>query len=277
MKLLTTPPSTLLLASIERVLREGITQIPALTPAVAWATGQPCPAGHPFFPEGLRIYDYMQCGEISTPSCELLCDEKATEAVDREDRIWKVPVEIDLMWDRDIWEAPEGEQLQAVIKMILTNAITLPDTSIQTAQARLSTAGLHVWGARDADNFTSQSFDKLTANEGHPFMSFSFSVICSGIWSPSGEILNQPVNVTLPVGIYGEVSSFQFRQVTAGVIITLEPPADGFRKVIIVSNTGTASFTLWPGGLSGGFTVAAGASGVILHWDTGVEAWAPGL
>lgn len=184
MKLLTTPPSTLLLASIERVLREGIPQIPALTPATPWAHGEPCPAGHPFFPEGLCIYDYMQCGEIRTPSCELLCDEKATEHAERDDRIWKVPVELDLMWDRDIWDSDEGEQLQAVLKMALTNSITLPDTTVQTAQARLSTSALHVWGTRDADNFLNQSFDKLTANEGHPFMSFSFEVLCSGIYVP---------------------------------------------------------------------------------------------
>jgi hypothetical protein len=184
LNLLTTPPVAALLDSIERVLREGIPEIAALTPGTAWATGTPCPDDHPFFPEGLRIYNYMQTDKIVTPSCELLSDEKATEAVDRDDRIWKIPVEVDLFWDRDIWDGPDGEQLQAVLKMILTNAITLPDDSVQTAQARLSTAALHVWGDRDADNFTGQDFDKLTANEGHPFMAFNFTVTCSGIYVP---------------------------------------------------------------------------------------------
>lgn len=185
MNLLTTPPCTLLIASIARVLREGIPQIPALTPANAWAEGEACPAGHPFFPAGLHIYDYMQVGESDgTSSCEILFDDKAVESTAREDRIWKIPVEINLMWDRDIWDSEEGEQLQAVLKMILTNSITLPDTTVQTAQARLSTADLHIWGDRDADNFLNQSFDKLTANEGHPFMAYSFTVIASGIYQP---------------------------------------------------------------------------------------------
>lgn len=184
MQLLTTPPVTALLESIERVLREGIPQIPALTPASPWASGDPCPAGHPIFPAGLHIYNYMQVGEIDTPCCEVLSDEKALEQTS-DDRIWKVPVEVDLLWDRDIWDGPDGEQLQAVVKMILTNAITLPSGAVQTAQARLSTAALHVWGTRDADNFLNLSCDKLTAVEGHPFMSIGFTVICSGIYQPA--------------------------------------------------------------------------------------------
>ncbi len=184
MNLLTTPPIKALLESIARVLREGIPQILALNPTQQWAAGQPCPEGHPFFPKGLTLVDYMQTGKVHTPSCEILCDEQAVAKAENDDRLWKVPVEIDLIWDRDIWEAPEGEQLQAVVKMILTNAITLPDTSVQTAQARLSAAGLHVWGSRDGDNFLAQDFAKLTALEGHPLMSFSFTVICSGIRQP---------------------------------------------------------------------------------------------
>ena len=184
MNLLTTPPTKVLLESIARVLRDGIPQVPALTPAQAWAAGQPCPVGHPFFPNGLTLVDYMQVGKVHTPSCEILCDEQAATKAENDDRIWKVPVEIDLIWDRDIWEAPEGEQLQAVVKMILTNAVTLPDDTVQTAQARLSTSGLHLWGSRDGDNFTGQDFAILTALEGHPLMSFSFTVICSGIRQP---------------------------------------------------------------------------------------------
>jgi hypothetical protein len=184
MKLLTTPPTKALLESIARVLREGIPQIPALTPAQPWAAGQRCPAGHPFFPPGLTLVDYMQTGRVRTPSCEILCDEQAVTKAENDDRIWKVPVEIDLLWDRDIWDAPEGAELQAVVKMILTNAVTLPDSSVQTAQARLSTGALHVWGSRDADNFTGQDFAKLTALEGHPLMSFSFTVTCSGVAEP---------------------------------------------------------------------------------------------
>lgn len=184
MKLLTTPPTTLLLASISRVLRDGIPEIEALTPATAWEAGDACPAGHPFFPAGLHLYDYMQTEEITTPSCEVLCDDKAVEKSERDDRIWNIPVELDLMWSRDIWDSEEGEQLQAVLKMVLTNAITLPDETVQTAQARLSTSALHVWGTRDADNFANQSFDKLTSNEGYAFMSFSFTVTCSGIYVP---------------------------------------------------------------------------------------------
>jgi hypothetical protein len=170
MKLLTQPPISALLASIARVLREGIPEIPALTPGTAWAAGDPCPDDHPFFPEGLRLYDYMQTDTIVMPSCEILCDEKAVAHVANDDRIWKVPVEVDLLWDRDIWDSDDGEQLQAVVKMILTNAVTLPDETTQTAQARLSTAALHVWGQRDGDNFTPQDFDKLTNMEGHPFI-----------------------------------------------------------------------------------------------------------
>lgn len=184
MNLLTTPPINPLIESIARVLREGIPQIPALTPANPWTPGQRCPAGHPFFPQGLTLVDFMQVGKVHTPSCEILCDEQSVTKSENDDRIWKVPVEIDLIWDRDIWEAPEGVQLQAVVKMILTNAVALPDNSVQTAQARLSTSALHVWGSRDGDNFTGQDFAKLTALEGHPLMSFSFTVACSGIYQP---------------------------------------------------------------------------------------------
>jgi hypothetical protein len=184
MNLLTTPPVKPLLESIARVLREGIPQIPALTPAQAWPAGQRCPVGHPFFPKGLTLVDYMQVGRVHTPSCEILCDEQAVTKAENDDRIWRVPVEIDLLWDRDIWDGPEGEQLQAILKMILTNAVTLPDASVQTAQARLSTASLHLWGTRDGDNFTAQDFAKMTAIEGHPFLSFSFTVTCSGIHVP---------------------------------------------------------------------------------------------
>lgn len=185
MNLLTTPPINLLFSSIGRVLREGIPQIPALTPAAAWAAGQPCPAGHPIFPAGTRLYDYTMAEEVEgSVVVEVLCDENATQALDREDRVWKLAVEVNVFWDRDIWDGPEGEQVQALLKMILTNAITLPGGAVQTAQARLSTAALHVWGARDADNFGGQTFDKLTAMEGHPFLSFGFTVTCSGIYQP---------------------------------------------------------------------------------------------
>jgi hypothetical protein len=185
MKLLTTPPSGLLLASIERVLRAGIPQIPALTPATPWAHGEACPAGHPFFPAGARIYDYMVIDEKDCEvCCELLCDDQAVPLSGNDDRLWKVSVELNVMWDRDIWDSEEGEQLQAVLKMVLTNAITLPDGSVQTAQDRLSTPELHVAGTRDADNFLNQRFDKLSANVGHPFLSFSMDVICAGIYVP---------------------------------------------------------------------------------------------
>lgn len=184
MHLLPIPPVTPLLESLARVLREGIPQIPALTPAMPWLPVERCPAGHPFFPQGLTLVDFMQAGKVLTPACEILCDEQAVTMTENDGRLWKVPVEIDLLWDRDIWNAPEGEQLQAILKMLLTNAITLPDNTVQTAQARLSTAGLHVWGSRDADNFTGQDFAKLTALEGHPLLSFRFTVICSGIRQP---------------------------------------------------------------------------------------------
>lgn len=185
MKLLTTPPTAALLASIERVLREGIPQIPALTPASAWATGQPCPAGHPLFPSGTRIYDYLRDEEVEGEIfVELLTDEAAAASTRGDDRIWKIPVEINLWWDRDIWDGPEGEELQASLKMLLTSALTLPDATVQSAQARLSTAGLHLWGTRDSENFTDLRFDKLSVKEGHPFLSINFVVKCSGIYQP---------------------------------------------------------------------------------------------
>lgn len=275
MKLLTTAPVSALLASIERVLREGIPQIAGLSPGTAWASGAACPNDHPFFPEGLRIYQYLQAEQIVTPCCEILCDEKAVAAADREDRMWRIPVEVNLLWDRDIWDGEEGEHILGCVKMILTNAVSLPDASVQTAQARLSTTLLHVWGARDADNFLDQDTDVLRAEEGHPLLSFSFTVVCSGRWA--GEIPDLAADTTLDAADYVDVlADFTFQQETDGITITLAAPTDGSRKVITVRNTGSAAFTLGPLGLPGGYAVPAQSGDLTLHWEVTLAAWAAG-
>lgn len=196
--------------------------------------------------------------------------------VEREDRMWKIPVEINIFWDRDIWDGVEGQQLQAVLKMLLTNAITLPDGSVQSAQARLSTSALYVWGTRDSENFTGQKFDKLGVNEGHPFLSFGCTILCSGNYQEPPLAISfgdQPADVTLTSGVYmGLYRDFTFAQSTAGIGITLEGPTSG-EKSITVANTGAAPFTLYPGP----HTIPAGSPALDFRWNVATDRWDEGI
>jgi hypothetical protein len=184
MKFLPSPPFKLLIDSVTRVLRAGVPEIPVWTPANAWSAGQPCPAGHPIFPAGFRIYDYLTDTGVDAPLAEVLCDDEAVPTLTYGQLLWKISLEITLLWDTDIWESEAGINLQAALKMLLTNAMILPGGAVQTAQQRLSTSTLHIAGSRDADNFLNQQFTKLTEVFKHPSVSFNMDVICAGIYVP---------------------------------------------------------------------------------------------
>lgn len=90
-------------------------------------------------------------------------------------------------------------------------------------------------------------------------------------------IPDQAADKTLPAALYTDrVDNLTFRQTTPGITITLEPPADGSRKVISFSHAGAANVKIWPSGLTDGVTLTPGMMAEAHHWDLGTGSWCPG-
>ena len=178
----TTAPQRELLASIEKFLREGHPILHDPAPP-AWATGDPCPAGHFSLPEGIYLHQYEQRQELNPPYLLLSIDGPSLRHVPDDDRLWDIPVSIFYVESADTLATNDPP---AVIRE-LTNDL-FADAAISTtkypAPARLnrdpgdlttSPLGLRVFYFYDIEEAA------VTMENGHPAHLLKAKVRCSGV------------------------------------------------------------------------------------------------
>lgn len=183
-KLLPFDPATLLLESMARVIREGIANCDTITAPdnVAWTEGQTSPEEHYLAPAGYSLYVDREPEEVATPAIILTIPEDAKEKSASLDGLWSLAPQVQVIVDRDS-DIDALESLLQRLQLVLTSPVILNDTTVQLAQARLSTATLKLFGLRRDENFEATATGKMTSMEGHPQRLLAFSVTCSRIAS----------------------------------------------------------------------------------------------
>lgn len=279
-------PVTELLYAIAALLREGVDGWVRPDPYASpywpgWnttgAAREGAPAGHFLFQQGTRLYVDDMREEVRAPYCVIsLTDDPQPRDQRVPSVFWDVPVTVEMAWTGDDAVAQDIRQRLVVLTGLLTSDVPAigPDPA-RPAHARLSGPGHYVYG-NDCIHALKQ--EPLRLQEGHPAIRLSFTVLCSALPPlPTGDVPDQPQDITLSAALYADrLDDFTFAQTTPGITITLAPPTDGSRKVITVANTGSTFFTLGPGGMSGGITVATGPPQT-LHWDALLGAWDSGI
>jgi hypothetical protein len=174
-------PVSVLAARMESVLVSGIPGVASITPSgqPAWAdvTG-PCPAGHYLFPAGWRIYtDREPEAKVQAPCVLIAFPDDGKQRHEVLSGFWQVMVHCRLLVRRAA-DMAEAETVLRRMLLVLTEPVTLDAGGQQTAQARLSSAALHVHGSTRQDNFPETVAGSIKETEDLPEREFVTNVIC---------------------------------------------------------------------------------------------------
>lgn len=173
-------PTELLLDALAGIIRAGVPGCSSITGPthVPWVAGQTSPAGHYLVPAaGWHLFLDREPVKVTTPALILTAPVEGKEKLEYLDSLWALSILVRGLVPRDS-DVPALEAVIARLQIVLTETLTLDDTTRQTAQARLSSPALHLEGLRRADNFLQTATGKIESFEGHPEARLAFTAVC---------------------------------------------------------------------------------------------------
>jgi hypothetical protein len=184
-------PSEDIIDVVDVVIRRGLPQYGI--PSPEWTGDDPCPVGHWFLPDGMRLYRYDIPESIEPPSVSIGMESNATRRHVDDARYWDVPCMILIMFANDV---PPGvwRRIKDQLASVFSNGVRDQNGHIVKPTTYFSRGGAAV------HRFKEFQLEAIKEQDGRPVIVLRFIAFASArrlILSTTGDLLASPDGFTL--------------------------------------------------------------------------------